>query len=97
MVAVELSLLVSKAGFPPQVINSVSAHEEELIDEYVYLCIQIVKVLMMGSERLVFFPALLIYSKGSFTCAESPAGGGCQGPLPWDDWDVSKMPQSLIF
>lgn len=52
---------------------------------------------MMGFERLFFFPVLLIYSKGSFICAESPAGGGCQGLLLWDDWDVSKISQSLTF
>lgn len=81
MVAVELSMLVSKAVFPPQVIKSISAQEEELIDEYAYLWIQIVRVLMVGSERLLFFPALLTYSKGSFICAESPAEGWCQGLL----------------
>lgn len=56
-----------------------------------------VKVLIIGSERLFFFLALLIYSKGSFICAESPAEGICQGLLLWDNWEVSKMPQSLIF
>lgn len=79
MVAVELSLLVSKAGFPPQVIKSISAQEEQLIDEYAHLWIQMLKVFMMGSERLFFSPALLIYSKGSFICSESPAVAGHQG------------------
>lgn len=56
-----------------------------------------VKVLMMGFERLFFFPVLLIYSRGSSIYAESPAGGGCQRLLLWDDWDVSKISQSLTF
>lgn len=77
MVTVEPSILVPKAVFPPQILKFISAQEEELVDEYVYLWNQMVKMLVMGSERLFFFPALLNYNKASFICAESPAGVGC--------------------
>lgn len=79
MVAVAPSVLKPKAVFPPQILKFISAQEEELMDEYLHLWNQTVRTLMMGSERLFFFLALLIYNKASFRCAESPAGVGCQG------------------
>lgn len=63
MFAIELSVLISEAVFLPQVIKSISAQEEELTDEYAYLWIEMVKVHIIGSDRLFFIPALLIGSE----------------------------------